>query len=81
MNVYNPPSCFLEINNLEFLSRMNRLILCRDFNAHHGMWGSSQNNTNGRVCLITGQPRLRHTKLQVQPTFLSPVTDSGAFLT
>jgi len=28
---------------------MNRLILCGDFNAHHGMWGSSQNNTNGRV--------------------------------
>jgi len=49
INVYNPPSCFLDINNLEFLSILNRLILCGDFNAHHGMWGSSKNNTNRRV--------------------------------
>jgi len=49
INVYNPPSCFLDINNLEFLSRLNRLVLCGDFNAHHGMWVSSQNYTEGRV--------------------------------
>ena len=49
INVYNPPSCFLHVNNLEFLSHTNRLILCGGFNAHHDMWGSSQNTTNGTV--------------------------------
>ena len=47
--VHNPPSCFLDFNNLQFLSIFNRLILCGGFNAHHDMWDSSQNNTNRRV--------------------------------
>jgi len=32
----------------DFLSKVAKVILCGDFNAHHGMWGSVYTNCSGR---------------------------------
>ena len=50
-NVYNPPSHPMKTENFVFLSRFRKVVLCGDFNAHHGMWGSLSANHNGRVLL------------------------------
>ena len=48
-NVYNPPSHHMQTENFVFLSRFRKVVLCGEFNAHHGMWGSA--NHNSRVLL------------------------------
>jgi len=50
-NVYNPPSHHMQTENFVFLSRFRKVVLCGNFNAHHGMWGSLSANHNGRVLL------------------------------
>ena len=50
-NVYNPPSHHMQTETFVFLSRFRKVVLCGDFNAHHGMWGSLSANHNGRVLL------------------------------
>ena len=49
--VYNPPSHHRQTENFVFLSRFNKVVLCGNFNAHHGMWGSLSANHNSRVLL------------------------------
>ena len=44
-NIYNPP---WPAPPLIFLSNFAKLILCADFIAHHGMWGSEYTNCSGR---------------------------------
>ena len=39
-NIYNPLSNLLTSTSLDFLSNFAKVILCGDFNAHNGMWGS-----------------------------------------
>ena len=48
-NVYNPPSNPLTSTSLDFLSNFAKVILCGDFNAHYGMWGSEYTNCSGRT--------------------------------
>jgi len=43
-----PPSNSLTSTSLDFLSNFAKVILCVDFNAHHGMWGSEYTNCSGR---------------------------------
>jgi len=47
-NIYNPPSNPLTFTSLVFLSKLAKVILCGDFSAHHGMWGSEYTNCSGR---------------------------------
>jgi len=46
-NIYNPLQP-LDLHHLWFLSNFAKVILCGDFNAHHGMWGSEYTNCSGR---------------------------------
>jgi len=48
-NVYKPPSNSLHSTTFDFLSTFTKVILCGDFNAHHGMWGSKCTNGNGKA--------------------------------
>jgi len=41
----------LTLASFDFLSKVAKVILCGDFNAHHGMWGSVYSNCSGR-CLM-----------------------------
>ena len=50
-NVYNPPSHHMQTENFVFLSRFRKVVLCGNFNVHHGMWGSLSANHNRRVLL------------------------------
>jgi len=45
----NAPSNILHSTTFDFLSTFAKVILCGDFNAHHGMWGSKRTNSNGRI--------------------------------
>ena len=47
-NIYNPPSNPLTFTSLDFLSNFAKVILCGNFNAHHGMWESEYTNCSGR---------------------------------
>jgi len=47
-NIYNPPSNNFTIVTFDFLSGLKNVVLCRDFNSHHGMCGSQLRNSNGR---------------------------------
>jgi len=47
-NIYNPPSNNFTIETFDFLSGLKTVVLCGDFNSHHGMWGSQLSNSNGR---------------------------------
>jgi len=38
-NIHSPPSNPLTLASFDFLSNVAKVILCGDFNAHHGMWG------------------------------------------
>jgi len=46
--IYNPPSNPLTPAFFDFLSNVAKVILCGDFNALHGMWGSVYTNCSGR---------------------------------
>jgi len=47
-NIYNPPRNNFAMATFDFLSDLKNVVLCGDFNSHHGMWGSQLSNTNGR---------------------------------
>ena len=47
-NICNPPSNNVTIETFDFLSGLKHVVLCGDFNSHHGMWGSQLSNSNGR---------------------------------
>ena len=48
LSIYNPPSNIL-VSTTFALSNFASVILCGDFNSHHGMWGSKCTNSNGRA--------------------------------
>ena len=48
LNIYNPPSNSFAIEAFNFLSAFSNIVLCGDFNSHHGMWWSNLSNSNGR---------------------------------
>lgn len=50
INVYNPPNNKLVISDIEQLFNkkdQDQVIVMGDLNAHHNLWGSFQNNSNG----------------------------------
>jgi len=47
-NVNNPSSNYFTVNDFAFLSSVETVDLCGDFNSHHGMWVSRPGNGNGR---------------------------------
>ena len=48
-NIYIPPDCRLEDNDLNFLNKLpSRTIILGDFNAHHLSWSTSQNSINNQ---------------------------------
>jgi len=47
-NIYNPPSNPLTSTSHDVLPNFAKVILCGDFNAHRGMWGSEYTNCSGR---------------------------------
>jgi len=44
-NIYNPSPT---LASFDFLSNVAKMILCGDFNAHRGMWGSVCTSCSGR---------------------------------
>jgi len=44
--IYNPPSNNFTIETFDFLSGLRNVVLCGDFNSHHGKWGSHLSNSN-----------------------------------
>ena len=51
-NVYNPPSNnTLDTSALNQMTRYRKVLICRDFNCHHDMWGSSAMNRSGRALI------------------------------
>jgi ribonuclease HI len=48
-NIYIPPSAKIDCETLNSIFRNKRTIAVGDFNSHNKMWGSSLNNTNGRI--------------------------------
>ena len=51
-NAYNLPSNSFAIEAFDFLSAFSNIVLCRDFNSHHDVWGSNLSNSYGRNLVV-----------------------------